>query len=180
MDNHKQLLQNAQNKKEVELMKSSIQFISSLLILIFSTFVAWYEGSTIRDNPWEWKHSAFFSKIFNGEITNSGDISQLDHFIYAAKFKPIYPIFMILSLTYILILSAYLILKYNKRKLMVFHFCFGALFFILSAAITDSPTIGGKYLTTVFIISSVINFILALVFYLKLKKGNGRIIHSTF
>jgi hypothetical protein len=78
---------------------------------------------------WEWQYSAFFSKMFNGEVTEHADISQLDHFIYAAKFKPIFPILMMFSFTYIFILSGYLLLKYNTKKLMVFHFCLGKCFF---------------------------------------------------
>jgi Domain of unknown function (DUF4306) len=38
---------------------------------------------------WEWQYSAFFSKMFNGEVTEHADISQLDHFIYAANISHI-------------------------------------------------------------------------------------------
>ncbi|MEN1970062.1 YjdJ family protein [Lentibacillus sp. N15] len=75
-------------------MKYTIQYLVSLVLLVFSTLVTWYEGSAIREDPWNWKYTAFFSKMFNGEVANSSDISQLDHFIYAAKYSPIYPTLM--------------------------------------------------------------------------------------
>ncbi len=33
-----------------------IQFSVSIALLLFSTAVAWYEGSAILDNPWEWRY----------------------------------------------------------------------------------------------------------------------------
>jgi hypothetical protein len=151
------------------------QYVSAFMLFVFSTFASWYEGSELRDIPWEWKHSAFFSKMFNGKITESTDISQLDHFIYAAKFKPIFPILMMLSLTYIFILSGYLLLKHNTKKLIVFHFCLGIMFFSLGAMVSDSPTVGGKYFTSLFIIACVLNFTISLILFLKLRKGNREI-----
>jgi Domain of unknown function (DUF4306) len=152
------------------------QYVASFMLFVFSTFASWYEGSELRDIPWEWKHSAFFSKIFNGKITKSTDISQLDHFIYSAKFKPIFPILMVFSLTYIFILSGYLLLKHNTKKLIVFHFCLGIMFFSLGAMVSDSPTVGGKYFTSLFIIACVLNFIISFLLFLKLRrKGNGEI-----
>ena len=146
------------------------QYVLSFMILVFSTFASWYEGSELRDKPWEWEHSAFFSKVFNGEVTESSDISQLDHFIYAAKF----------SLTYIFILSGYLLLKHNTKKLVVFHFCLGIMFFSLGAMVSDSPTVGGKYFTSLFIITCVLNFIILLIFFLKLRKRNGKVFKTMF
>ena len=61
------------------------------MFLIFFTVAAWYEGSTILDNPWEWKYSAIFTQLLHGEVVNQHTISQLDYFVYAAKFKPAYP-----------------------------------------------------------------------------------------
>jgi hypothetical protein len=156
------------------------QYVLSFMILVFSTFASWYEGSELRDKPWEWKHSAFFSKVFNGEVTESSDISQLDHFIYAAKFKPIFPMLMMFSLTYIFILSGYLLLKHNTKKLVVFHFCLGIMFFSLGAMVSDSPAVGGKYFTSLFIITCVLNFIILLIFFLKLRKRNGKVFKTMF
>lgn len=120
-----------------------LQYVCAFLIFVFSALASWYEGSELRDLPWEWQHSAWFSKIFNDQITRSDDISQLDHFIYAAKFKPTFPILMVLSLIYIFTLTSYLLFRYNVKKLSMLLFGFGVLLFILGTVVADSPTIGG-------------------------------------
>ncbi|WP_221568238.1 DUF4306 domain-containing protein [Alkalihalobacillus sp. TS-13] len=107
----------------------------ALTILGLSTFSAWYEGSEIRDDPWEWEHSAIFSKIMNGEISSKVDISQLDHFIYAAKFKPFFPILILLSLTYMVMISVFAILKHNTRRLIVGYISIGTLSFLTASAV---------------------------------------------
>ncbi|MBD7965930.1 DUF4306 domain-containing protein [Fictibacillus norfolkensis] len=69
-----------------------IQFVLSVIVFLFSTFSAWYEGSELRDTWWEWKYSAIFSNWNHGTVTNVSQISGFDHFIYAAKFKQLFPI----------------------------------------------------------------------------------------
>ncbi|WP_246202558.1 YjdJ family protein [Virgibacillus doumboii] len=69
------------------------------ILLLFSTVAAWYEGSAILTDPWEWEYSTPFSHLFYDEIQNSDQILQLDHFIYAAKFQPTFPVIMIIKET---------------------------------------------------------------------------------
>lgn len=59
----------------IELTKFLIQFVAVFLLFIFSIFFAWYEGSTILDNPREWKYSTPFSKLLNGEVHSASDVS---------------------------------------------------------------------------------------------------------
>lgn len=160
-------------------MKYIIQYLSALILFIFSTFAAWYEGSAIRENPWEWKYTAFFSNINNAWIIDGSDISQLDHFIYAAKLYPVYPILMVLSLSYLVILSGYLLLKNDTKKLNIFLFSFGFIQFLLGLMVSDSPTVGGKTFTvtllTIGMISSVIPFLIMKKRYRK--KRNLNLLH---
>ncbi|WP_112180610.1 MULTISPECIES: DUF4306 domain-containing protein [Paraliobacillus] len=159
-------------------MKYIVQYLLALVVIVFSTVFTWYEGSEIRNNTWERKYSAFFSKLFTNELTTGADISQLDHFIYAAKFKPLFPTLLIVSLSYVLMLSGYLLSKQNKRNLIIIQCSFGILYLLLGLTISDSPTLGGKYLTTVFIILCIANFIVAIMVFLKLKKDR-KIIYSS-
>lgn len=152
-------------------MKYIIQYLLASILLFFSTLAAWYEGSAIRENPWEWKYTALFSKKFNGWIVNSSDISQLDHFIYAAKFHPTYPILIILSLSYILILSGYLLFKNDIKKMVIFLFSFSIIHILLGIAVSDSPTIGGKYFTVIFLTIGIVSSVLS---FLKVKWRNGK------
>ena len=152
-------------------MKYVFQYLLALAILIFSTFASWYEGSAIRHHSFEWKYSAFFSKMFNGEIKSNTDISQLDHFIYAAKFSPSFPILMLCSLSYLLIISSYLVLRKNTKALIISHLALSALYLLLGVLASDSPTIGGTYFTIVLLTISILNFVLSLLFFVKVKKG---------
>lgn len=151
-------------------MKYIVQYIVASILVVFSTFVAWYEGSAIRRDPWEWKYTAFFSEKFNGEITNASDISQLDHFIYAAKFNPLFPTLIIISLSYILILSGYLLLRKDTKKLIIFLLSIAVIYVIFGIVVADSPTIGGSYFTVTFLTVGVINLILAVLLSLKINK----------
>jgi len=73
-------------------LKLIIQFGVASILLLFSTGAAWYEGSAILEQPWEWQHSAIFSGIVNGQVGNASDILTIDflslplnfyqHFLY--------------------------------------------------------------------------------------------------
>jgi len=156
-------------------MKYVVQYIVVFGILIFSTIAAWYEGSAIRFNSFEWRYSAFFSKMLNGNIHDRADISQLDHFIYAMKFSPAFPILMVCCFAYLLIMSSYLVLRKSPKKLVILHLALGAWYLLLGALTSDSPTVGGTYLTIVLLIIGVVHFILSILFFLKVKKGNKEI-----
>lgn len=141
------------------------------MILMFSTFATWYEGSAIREDPWEWKYSTPFSKWLHGEVTDPSDISGLDHFIYAAKFSPLYPTLILISLSYIIILSGYLLLKNNKRKLSVFLLLISVPYIISGISVSQSPTTGGTYFIITFLTVGIINLVLGLLIFLKTKNG---------
>ncbi|MDR4947204.1 DUF4306 domain-containing protein [Neobacillus cucumis] len=52
------------------MIKIIIQFGVSSILLLFSTAVAWYEGSAILDNPWEWSYSTSFTQLLYGGVGN--------------------------------------------------------------------------------------------------------------
>lgn len=91
----------------IDLLRLLIKFGTASILFFLSIVVAWYEGSTILDNPWEWKYSTPFSRLLYGEVHSASDILQLDYFIYAAKFQPTYPVIMVISILYLLILIGY-------------------------------------------------------------------------
>lgn len=153
-------------------MKYITQYLVALILLVFSTFVTWYEGSAIRNDPWDWKYTAFFSKMLNGEVASSSDISQLDNFIYAAKFSPLtlYPTLILLSLSYIIFLSGYLLLKNNTKNIAIF-FLLNCMFYVFSGiAVSDSSTIGGKYFSVTLLTLGFIHLLLAALFILKMRR----------
>ncbi|QOV12143.1 YjdJ family protein [Viridibacillus arvi] len=122
-----------------------IQFVTVLLLFFFSTFFAWYEGSTILENPWEWKYSTPFSQLLNGEVHSASDISQLDYFMYAAKFQPTFPVIMVTSSIYLLILIGYYSFKKRYKWFAYYLFILGGGLFFFSYIIYDSTTLDKIY-----------------------------------
>ncbi|MBU8769452.1 YjdJ family protein [Cytobacillus oceanisediminis] len=140
-----------------------IPFSVSIAVLLFSAAVAWYEGSAILDNPWEWRYSTPFTQLLYGVVNNPSDISQPDYFVYASKFQPTFPIIMILSSLYLLILIGYNTLK-QKRKWLVFYLTFlGGGLFLISYFTSYSPTVGGHILFSIFIICGLLRISTALI-----------------
>ncbi|MCG3418133.1 YjdJ family protein [Oceanobacillus jordanicus] len=151
-------------------MKYIVQYLVALMVLVISTFAAWYEGSAIRENFFEWKYSAFFSKWFNGEIRSVADISQLDHFIYAAKFTPVFPVLMVCSVSYLIILGLYTLFRKNSKAMIILSLVLATLYVFLGILISKSPTIGGSVFTIVFTVIGALHLILSLLFFIKICK----------
>ena len=145
----------------------AIQFGLAFILFLFSTLASWYEGSEILNWPSEWKYTAFFSQL-NGEIVHASDISPLDHFIYAIKFRPTFPLLMFLSGSYLLILIGYLFLKQHHKYFAYFLFLFSVILIVSSTFISNSPTSGAKIIYRTMIFSSVFIIIVALVYYFQM------------
>ena len=148
------------------------QLIIGSFILAVSTFIAWYEGSAIIENSFEWKYSTPFTKLFNIEITNGHDISQLDYFVYAAKFQPLFPAIMTVSVLYILSVIGYYLIKRNTKWAISFWGLTGCICIILSYLIFNSPTIGGKVFFWMTSMSGILFVIVAGLVCLRSYKHN--------
>ena len=81
-----------------------------------ATFIAWYEGSRITNNTFEWGYSTSFTNLMNIEITKAQDISQLDYFVHAAKYHPLFPAVMLISIFYNLSVIGFFLIK-NQSKM---------------------------------------------------------------
>jgi hypothetical protein len=145
-----------------------IQYAIAIFTFLFSTFSAWYEGSELRNVQWEWNYSAILSKWLNGTVTAPSDISGLDHFIYAAKFKPVFPILMTISGLYIIALTATWLLRNQRNKLFMFFSLLGLL--LISACILtyQSPTKGLELFTLLFIVTGLMSIMASAVIKMKL------------
>ncbi|WP_298471246.1 DUF4306 domain-containing protein [uncultured Psychrobacillus sp.] len=153
-------------------MKLFIQVVIGLMLLIFSTIASWYEGSTLTTAIWEWKHTAIFSNWFNGSVNQTSDILTIDYFIYAAKFAPAYPLAMLLSGTYLIILIGYILFRDKTKLFSYFLTCIGIVFLVLCSLVSGSPTIG----LTIFFYSSLSIGILAIgvaIIFLVTNKNKG-------
>jgi Domain of unknown function (DUF4306) len=152
-----------------------VQYALSIFVFLFSTFSSWYGGSELRDKQWEWNYSAIFSKWKNETVTSASEISGLDHFIYAAKFKPFFPILMAISLLYILILTATWFLRNHKNKLFIFFNILGLSLIAVSLLTYKSPTKGLELFTWLFFATGISSIIVSAVLKLKVPTQEQQI-----
>ena len=144
-----------------------LQLIIGIFTLAISTFIAWYEGSAIIEKPFEWKYSTPFTGLFNIEITNGHDISQLDYFVYAAKFQPLFPAIMMVSVLYILSVIGHYLIKHNTKWAIGFWGLTGCICILFSGLIFNSPTIGGRIFFWMTSISGIISMIVTVIVWLR-------------
>jgi hypothetical protein len=149
-----------------------IQFGLAIILLLFSTVATWYEGSAILDNPWEWKYSTPFSQMLYGEVHSDSDISQLDYFVYAAKFQPTFPIIMTISGLYLLILIGYYFLNRQHKRFSYFLSILGGGLFLLSYFFIHSSTTGGQIFFYIWLVSSILCTVTAVITYFQILNRN--------
>jgi hypothetical protein len=144
-----------------------IQFGLAIILLLFSTAVAWYEGSAILDHPWEWKYSTPFSHMLHGEVHSNSDISQLDYFVYAAKFQPTFPVIMVISSLYLLVLIGYYFLNQHYKRFAYFLSILAGVLFLLSYFFIHSPITGGQVFFYIWIVSGILCTVTAVIIYFQ-------------
>lgn len=153
-----------------KLFKYMLQLIIGIFILAVSTFIAWYEGSAIIENSLEWKYSTPFTELFSIDITNGRDISQLDYFVYSAKFQPLFPTIMMVSVLYILSVIGYYPIKRNTKWAIGFWGLTGCICILLSGLIFNSPTIGGRIFFGMTLISGILSMTVTVIVWLRNSK----------
>ncbi|MFC9539544.1 YjdJ family protein [Lysinibacillus sp. NPDC056959] len=123
--------------------KYVIQLILGFLTLLMSTAISWYEGSEIIDDSLEWKYSTPFSQLFNIEINTGRDISQLDYFVYAAKFQPFFPTIMTVSVIYIFAVLIFFIFQLYRQLAIILSGIISCVGIVSSGIFLNSTTSGG-------------------------------------
>jgi Domain of unknown function (DUF4306) len=142
------------------------------MLLLFSAGASWYEGSKIVEDPWEWKYTAVFSHYLHGSVENANDILPIDHFVYAVKFVPTYPLLMLLSGTYLILLIGYILVKRNHKLFACLLSFIGVLFLVLSQVISSSPTIGWGIFHNTLMPIGIFLLVAALILYFQRINGN--------
>ncbi|WP_188006600.1 DUF4306 domain-containing protein [Sporosarcina sp. ANT_H38] len=149
--------------------KVFIQLVLASILLIFSTGAAWYEGSALIEHSWEWKHTAIFSGLVNGQVENASEILPIDYFIYAAKFAHVFPLLMLLSVTYLILIMGYVLLKRNHKMFTYFLASVGILFLMLSGFVSNSPTNGLIIISTSLLVIGILLLVIPLVRLVNIK-----------
>jgi hypothetical protein len=146
-----------------EVYRFIIQLGIGLVFFLFSTLATWYEGAEILDKTYEWKYSTPFS----GLVLKAGDISQLDYFVYAIKFKPTFPIVMAVSSMYLIITVGYYIFKNKKIVFSTFLSIIAAGTFVLGWQLVFSTPEGAQIISKVFLFCSFICMVASLIYYFR-------------
>lgn len=141
-----------------------------IMLLLFSTFSALYEGSEITIHTDEWAYSTPFTHFFKGGVMAPEDILQLDYFVFAAKFKPFFPILVLISVVYLFTLVGYVIFKHNSKHFNYFLFFIGLMLFIVSLLLYNSFTIGGNKIFNTSLSMSILYIITGFILTLINKK----------
>lgn len=151
-------------------MKYIIQLTTCIFILIFSTFVALYEGSEVVHTPWEWGYSTPFSQLLNVKIVTGQEISQLDYFVYAAKYAPLYPLLMLISIGYMGAVAFYALLKCRIEWGLLWGGTVGVLFLLLGMLLFGSTTTGGQLMSLLMTIYGLTTVLFTIILFNKRKK----------
>ncbi|MGD6774823.1 MULTISPECIES: YjdJ family protein [Bacillaceae] len=123
--------------------KKTIPFGLAIMFFCIATFASWYEGSELMDNSFEWKHTAVFTGwIHEGEVERE-NISQLDYFVYSIKFKPIFPIIMMVSFIYMVFAIGQKLLQPGIKQ-NIFMSILGVILLAGAGLLSGSPTSGAK------------------------------------
>ncbi|MGE6258163.1 YjdJ family protein [Heyndrickxia sporothermodurans] len=144
--------------------KFILLFGIGFIVLLFSTVVAWYEGSEIVFDSFEWGYSTPLTHFFHGEVNEPADISPFDYFVYAAKFRPTFPILMIVSTIYLFTLIGYFFTK-KKNKFTYFISLLGSVFLLISVNLIHSSTPGAQLIFNTFLSISILYIIISIVLY---------------
>ena len=142
------------------------QFCVATGVFLFSTLAAWYEGSVILNHPSEWRNSTPITQLVYGEVQHSNNILQWDFFIYAAKYRPSFPMIMTVSGLYLLIFLGYYFFKRVRKWYAYYLFLISGVLFLLGYFSFESYTDGGQKMFVLFTICGSFCLLIGLVTYL--------------
>ncbi|MFL8938041.1 DUF4306 domain-containing protein [Rossellomorea oryzaecorticis] len=129
-------------------------------VLLFSLFATLFEGSEIVERPFEWEYSTPLS----GDVKEGSDISKLDYFVYAIKFKPTFPIVLAISMVYVLVVAGYLFIS-RKRFYSLYLPVLAVLQLIVGWFMFSATTSGAQALSYVFIACGLVFLLIALMYH---------------
>lgn len=152
--------------------KKVILLIGAFLLFLFTSLISWYEGGQLRDHSIEWKYTAIFSSWINGEVTSSSDILVIDHFVYAAKYEPLYPLLMAISFFYLIFQLAFLIIKKSRMLHHTFLVLATVGSFTMCILLLNSPTTGFKLFTLLFAGIGLFSILKIVTFEMKKKNSS--------
>ncbi|MGM9950061.1 MAG: DUF4306 domain-containing protein [Lysinibacillus sp.] len=150
--------------------KYVVHIMAGCAVFLASAFVAFYEGSALAENSWEWSYSAPVTSMMGTEVQEASDISRLDYFYYAAKHEPLFPLAMIASVLYISIICGLLLLRLGKRHAVVYFGLVAAFSVGGAGALMGATSSGGKWFVSLFAMTAVVAGGYAIIAWRSLQK----------
>nr|WP_295972126.1 DUF4306 domain-containing protein [uncultured Bacillus sp.] len=145
------------------------QFGAASVVFLFSTLAAWYEGSSLLDQPSEWKSSTPVTQWLSGPVHDESDILQWDFLIFAAKFKPTFPMIMTVSAVYLFLFLGFHLFKRVKKWYAYYLFLLSTGLFLSSYYSYDYSVPGGYKMFVLFASCGSFCLILGLITYLTVS-----------
>ena len=157
-------------------MLKDILLYVAIFTFLGSTLIAWYEGSTIMNDPLEWDYSTPFTELFHGEMKDGKEINQLDYFVYAAKFHPTFPSFIIASLYFILCILGYHLIKRKSKWTLTFWSSLSFFILLLASFLFKSTTISGGILFYIVLATGLCS--ISVLVYVSLKNVKSKVVKN--
>lgn len=145
-------------------MKYITQLLLGGILFVVAAICALYEGSAVRDIPWEWAYTTPFSQLFGISIVTGQEISQLDYLVYAAKYQPVFPILMLISLCYSYFVLRHWVVRHYPKAGQLLTGVVSVLFIGASIALFKASTTGGILLFWLLLSMALINSALSFKF----------------
>lgn len=130
--------------------KKGALLTGAFIVFLLAALISWYEGGQLRDNPLEWPHTAVFSNWANDGFTHADNLWVLDHFVYAAKFEPLFPLAMVISFFYIVFQLVFWLFEERRTVRNAILLLMAVASFTSCYVLIDSPTTGFKLFSFLF------------------------------
>ena len=150
--------------------KYILQLLIGGFVFLFSSLAAWYEGSGIIENSLEWKYSTPISTFLGIEIETGKEIVVLDYFVYAIKFKPFFPLLMLLCSIYMIVITLVLIGRANNQLALKLAFAYGLLNLAVSTLFYKATTTGGIAFFYILLLNAILTILISKFLYIQSKQ----------
>lgn len=142
--------------------KNFIQLVIAFGFSIPSFFFSLYEGSHLILDSFDWVHTTKFTHFINANPNLPSDISNVDFFIYAVKFRPFFPIVFLITFLYGLFLLL-LILQKKYEFVNKISMLLGLILMIVSVFLFSTLTIGTTLFSSISLFYSLCFLLLPLI-----------------
>lgn len=142
--------------------KCMTQLFASCFVFLLSSVATWYNGSSVLEGP--------LSASLTGGLTKSSAVhhySHIDYLLYTIKFHPQFPIMMMVSGIYLIVLLS--IIGFKKRYGLISSccLCITALLCYSSYKLSHTPTEGEHAMITSSLAAASLCLAVGLFYLLK-------------